>query len=145
MNSEDLVKDGGVEWCALISSCKNNKITTSCWTVFDRRIWNQPRKYIPCPRTKNKPQRDGKRGTITIKSNAIPATNSWHTKWRTMVPKKFSHCCEDSEPHVTLPSLGTQQRDWESPGNLTLKHSGMWLQDFHRTGGSRDSRLGGHK
>jgi len=24
-------------------------------------------------------------------------------------------------PHVRLPSLGIQQRDWESSGNLTLK------------------------
>ena len=32
---------------------------------------------------------------------------------------------------------GVQQRDWESPGNLTLKVSRIWLQDFHRTGGNR--------
>ena len=38
--------------------------------------WNQPIKYIPGPRTKNKPQRDGRRDTITIKSNPIPATNA---------------------------------------------------------------------
>ena len=59
--------------------------------------------------------------------------------------KEFSHHCEDSEPHVRLPSLGIRQRDWESPGNLALKASGICLQDFHRTGGNRSCSLGGHK
>ena len=39
-------------------------------------------------------------------------------------------------------SLQTRQRDWESPGNLILKPRRILLQDFHRTGGNRDSRLG---
>ena len=34
-------------------------------------------------------------------------------------------------PTVRLPSLGTRQRDWGSPGNLTLMASRIWLQDFH--------------
>ena len=29
--------------------------------------------------------------------------------------------------------LGIWQRNWEHPGNLTLKASGIWLQNFHRT------------
>ena len=56
------------------------------------------------------------------------------TNWRTIIPKQFSHCCEGSRPHNRLPKLGSQQRDWESPQNLTLKVSGIWLQNFHRTG-----------
>ena len=50
-----------------------------------------------------------------IKSNPIP------TRWRTNnskmennKAKKFSHCCEGSEPHIRLPSLRTQQRAGES-------------------------------
>ena len=31
-----------------------------------------PKKDIPDPKTKTKPQQDGRRGTITIKSNPIP-------------------------------------------------------------------------
>ena len=58
---------------------------------------------------------------------------------------KFSHFCEGSEPYIRLPSLGIWQRDWDSPGNLTLESSGICLQDFHRTRGNRDSTLGGHK
>mgnify|MGYP007134337371 CR=1 FL=1 len=38
--------------------------------------WNPLKKDIPCPKTK-KPQQDGRRGTITIKSNLIP------TRWVT--------------------------------------------------------------
>ena len=89
-------------------------------------------------------QQDDRRGVITIKSNQIPA-GRWPTNWRTIISKKFSHCCEGSESHFGLWSLGSQQRVWESPGNMTSKASRIWLQDFHRTGGTRDSRLGGHK
>ena len=65
-----------------------------------------------------------------IKSNPIPE------KWVThkIISKKFSHCCEGSESHVRLPSLRIRQRDWESPENLTLKASRIWLQDFRRPG-----------
>ena len=62
-----------------------------------------------------------------------------------MIPTKFSHCCEDSEPHIRLPRLRIQERYWESPGNLTLKASRIWWQDFHKTEGNRDSTLQGHK
>ena len=34
---------------------------------------------------------------------------------------------------------GTPQRDWESPGNLTLKYNRIWWQDFHRARGNRGS------
>ena len=54
-----------------------------------------------------------------IKSNPIP------TRWENNNTKKFSHYCEGSEPHSRLPSLGIQQRDWESPGNLELRVSGV--------------------
>ena len=65
------------------------------------------------------------------------------TNWRTITPKKFSHCCENSRPHNRLPNLGIQRRDWESPGNLTLKVRRIWWQNFHRTG--ETETLGGHK
>lgn len=57
-----------------------------------------------------------------IKSNLIPLGGQ-PTNWRTGVPKKFSLCCAGSDPHVGLPSLGIQQKDWEPAGNLTLKGS----------------------
>ena len=36
-------------------------------------------------------------------------------------------------PTTDFPTWGSS-RDWEPPGNLTLKGSGIWLQNFHRTG-----------
>ena len=69
--------------------------------------------------------------------NQIPyPLGKWPTNWRIIIPKKFFHCCEGSEPYVRPPRLGIRQKDWASPGNLTLKASGIWLQDFHRTGGN---------
>ena len=38
--------------------------------------------------------------------------------WRTIIPKKFSHSCKVSRPHIRFPNLGSQKRDWESPWNL---------------------------
>ena len=29
------------------------------------------------------------------------------TNWRRRIPKKFSHCCDYSEPYFRLSSLGT--------------------------------------
>ena len=37
-----------------------------------RRHWNPSKKDKPRPKTKNKPQRDGRKGTIMIKTNPIP-------------------------------------------------------------------------
>ena len=67
------VQDGGVEGHAIISSCKSTKIITSCWTAIDRRTSEPTKRDTPCPKTKKKLQPDGRRGTITIKSNPIPA------------------------------------------------------------------------
>ena len=52
-------------------------------------------------------------------------TDGQPTNWRTVILKKFSPCCKGSEPRNRLPSLGIQQRDWESPGNVTLKTSSI--------------------
>ena len=80
-----------------------------------------------------------------IKSNPIPTRWVIHKLENNNTKKKLSHCCEGLEAHVRLPSLRTQQRDWESPGDLILKHSEIWSQNFHRNRGNRHSRLGGHK
>ena len=42
------------------------------------RHWNKPKKDTPHPRTNEKLQKNGRRGTITIKSNPIPAR--WATQ-----------------------------------------------------------------
>jgi len=71
---------------------------------------------------------------VTINPTIEPP-GGWSTNGRIITPKKILHCCKSSRPHNRLPNLGIQQRDWESPGNLTLKVSRIWLQYFHRTRG----------
>ena len=70
-------------------------------------------------------------GTVMIKSNPI-LISGWPTNRRTVIPKKFSHCCEGSRPHIRLPSLGIWPRDWESLGNLTLKATGGEVETLGR-------------
>ena len=55
------------------------------------------------------------------------------TNWRTIISRKFLHCGESSRAHNRFPCLGIWQKNWEPPGNLTLKTTGIWLQNFHRT------------
>ena len=95
-----------------------------------------PKKDTPHPKTKQKTQLNGRTGTITIKANPV-SVGGQPTSWRTIIPKKISHCCEGSRPHIRLSSLQIQPRDWESPGNLTLKACRIWLQDLHRTAENR--------
>ena len=68
----------------------------------------------------------------------------WLTNWRTIIPQKSNHWSEGSELQVRLPNLGFRQWAVEIPEDQTLKASGIWLQDSDRTGGNRDSTLGGH-
>ena len=76
---------------------------------------------------------------IKYQSVGDPQTGEqWYQRSSPTVVKVLNHTSG-------LWSLGTQQRVWESPENMTSKASGIWLQDFHRTGGNRDSSLGGHK
>ena len=46
-------------------------------------------------------------------------------------------------PHQA-PYPGVWHREEKPPEHLALKASGVWLQEFHRTGGKRNSTLGGH-
>ena len=101
------------------------------------------RKDTPHPKTKEKPQWDSRRGTITVKSNPITAgwvthrlENTYTTevhplKWRFWAPRQAS------QPGG-LATVGGIPRESD------LKASGIWLQDFDRTGGNRDSTLRGH-
>ena len=48
----------------------------------------------------------------------------WPANRKTIIPKMFFHCCEDFEPHIRLPSLGTQQRDRQSSRESDFE--GQW-------------------
>ena len=138
-----LVQDGRVEGRALIPSRESTGITTNCWTIIDRKTLELTKKETPHQKTKEKPQWDGRRGTIKIKSN--PITAGWVThKLENTYTTQVHHWSEGSEPHIRLPNLGPQQWEEEFLENQTVKATGIWLQDFNRTGGNRDSTLREH-
>ena len=68
-----LFRYGRVEGRSLIFFCKNTKLATSCWTTIDRKMLEPTKKRDSLLwRIKEKPQRDGRRGAIILKSNANP-------------------------------------------------------------------------
>ena len=97
-----LVQDGRSEGRALTPSCESTEITTNCWTIVDRKTLELTKNDTPLPKTKEKPQWDGRRGAITIKSNPITAgwvthklENTYTTEvhpleWRFSAPRQAS-------------------------------------------------------
>ena len=63
------------------------------------------------------------------------------TNWRAITLKKFSHCCESSRAHKTVPNLGIWQTDWESQGIWLWRPVGF---DYRTYTGLRKQILGGH-
>ena len=49
-------EDGGVEGRALTPSCENTRITTSCWTIINRKTLELTKNHTAHPKTKEKPQ-----------------------------------------------------------------------------------------
>ena len=137
------MQDSRVEGHELTSSYENTKITTNWWTTIDRKMLEPTNKDILCPKTKKKPQQDGRRSTTAIKANPIPAgwvTHKLENNYiAEVLPQEWKFW-----PQVMLPSLAVWQWDEEPPENLALKASGILLQEFHSTRGNRNSTLGGH-
>ena len=65
-------------------------------------------------------------------NSTIELPNRPPTNWRTVIQRKFSHCCKSCRAHNRFSNLGFWWRDWEPPGNLTWKVSRISLQNFHR-------------
>ena len=86
-------------------------------------------------------------GGVQSRQNQIPyPPGEWPTNWRTTtIPKKFSHCCEGSEPHARLPSLGIQQRDWVSPGIWPWRPASLIIELPQDEGKQISFLEGGHK
>ena len=57
-----------------------------------------------------------------------------------VTPRNFSYWKESSRTDNKFSNLWRQKRDSEPPGNLTLKASGTWLQNFSSTGETDSSR-----
>ena len=76
--------------------------------------------------------------------NQIPYQQGGQTpNWKISISQKFSHRSESSESHIKLLSLGVWQWEEETPENLALKASRVWLQEFHRIEGNINTTLGG--
>ena len=77
--------------------------------------------YIHTPTSKDKEEASaGQQEGRNHKSNSISV--GWVThKLENDNTKEVFPLCESSEPHIRFPSLGIQQRDWDFPGDLTLK------------------------
>ena len=102
------VQDDRVEGCALISSCENTKITTSCWTTIAKRMPDLLKKDTPHPKTKKRPQWDSRRGTIMIKSNPKPAGSVTHKLENNNTKVVLLLLCRFRTPHQA-----------SKPGDLT--------------------------
>ena len=138
-----LVQDGRVEGRALTPSCESTTITANCWTVIDRKTLELTKKDTPHPKTKEKPQWDGRRGTITMKSN--PITAGWVT--------------HKQENNYTTEVHPLEWRFWaprqaSQPGGLAMgggipresDFEGWWdlIAGLREDWGKRESTLGGH-
>ena len=68
------------------------------------------------------------------------------TNWKIILSQTFSHRNEVSEPHVRLPSLGVWLQGEELPEHMALNSVRAWVQELHRTGGTKTPRVEGtHK
>ena len=103
-NFPRLVQDVRVEGHALTPSCESTWITTNCWTIIDRKTLELTKKDTSHLKTKEKPQWDSRRGTITIKSNPITAGWVTHTLENTYTTEvhslewRFWATCQASQP-----------------------------------------------
>ena len=115
----------------------------NCWTMINMKTLELTKKDTPHPKTKEKLQWDSTRGTITIKSN--PITAEWVTQ---KLENNYTKEVHPLEWRFWAPHQASQPGDLAMggsiPENQTLKTNRIWLQDFYRTRGNRDSTLGGH-
>ena len=136
-------QDGGVEGHVLLSSWDCTKTATSCWTTIDRRILEL---------TKNR--------YLLSKDKAETATrqeNQNMGKWNPIPARSGNHKLEKNNSKDVLPLVwrfraphqasrsGNLAQGLESPGNLSLTTSGIWLQAFQCPGENRDATFGGHR
>ena len=89
-------QDGRVEGCVPIFSRENSKIVTNRWTV---ECQIPPKKDTLCPRSKEKPQQDGRRGEIVFRI--------------------ITHICQrcSQSSNITFCTAGPRDptRDWARP------------------------------
>ena len=83
--------------CVLIFSCENSKNATRFWTAIDRRMLDPSKKDAPCPRAKEKPQQESRRGDIAFRIKP-------HTRLRCLEGSNKTLCAPGPrEPTETEP------------------------------------------
>lgn len=73
-----LGRDGGEEGHVPITSSESTRVATSCWTTITRRSLEPPKKMPPHPNAKAGLYEEMGGGTITMKSNPMPAVSVTH-------------------------------------------------------------------
>ena len=107
-------QDGRVKGCVLIS-CNYSKITPHCWTTIKGECWIPPKKDIPHPRAKEKPQQDSRRGKITFRIKP-------HTRQRCSEGSNKTLCTPGSrdptetEADLCWVSCGGTGQQWPAAG-----------------------------
>ena len=114
------------------------KLQSDVEQSLTRRLWNPPKRILHI-HGERRSHNEMVGGEQLWKNQIQYLPGGQLTNWGTIIPKKFLLCCEGSRPHIRLLSLEIWPRDWEFPGNLTLKASEIWFQSYHRTGRNRDS------
>ena len=111
-----MFQGGGIEGHALIFFCESTKITDTCLAAINRRMLKLTKKRYPHPRTKEKPQWDGRRDAIMIKSS--PLTVGWVT-----------HKLENSNIKEVIKVMSSAYNLWFAwiSGKETWNPQGIWF------------------
>ena len=72
------------------------------------------------PKTRKKPRQDGRRDTIMIKLNLVHTGCMGYT-WKIVIPRKFSHRRESSEPPCQASQPGGLATGGVAPKNLLCR------------------------
>ena len=67
-------------------------------------------------------------------ATTIEQLSRWPTTWRTIISKKFLHCCKSSRAHNRFPRLGIWQRDQEAPRIWLWRPVGFYYRISTRLG-----------
>ena len=123
-------------WAHLLQKHQNH----NSWITIHIKMLEPTPKTSLHPKTKQQPRHDSRLPQLLIKSNPVPTRSMTHKLQN--VSQKCSHRCKSSECRDSIPSLEDGNRGRSPPENLALKLSGLWLREFHRTWGNRNSTLG---
>ena len=116
--------DGRVEVRELMSSHKNTKIITNCWTTTDKKNWTY-RTDILHKKTKKNPQEDRRKGATTIKSNSIPTMWATHKLENNYVTEIFPQEWKFWVPCQASQHRGLAMRGWSPRASGFEGHWGL--------------------